>query len=113
MAPPEPISQAEILRQIQAIMKELFELPPERVQPEAKLVDDLELDSLDALDLAVKVEESTGHAFDEAKLRSLRTIQDVIDALSELLASGGAAAAVAAAGTGQASEAASAAAADS
>lgn len=60
------------------MMKELFELDPERVQPGASLVEDLGLDSLDALDLAVKVEEVTGLAIEEAKLRKLRTVQDVI-----------------------------------
>jgi acyl carrier protein len=83
------MSRAEILEKIQVMMKELFELAPERVQPGAKLIDDLELDSLDAIDLAVKVEETTGHAFDEAKLRQLRTIEDVIVALDEILESSG------------------------
>jgi acyl carrier protein len=83
----EALSGAEILLQIQRMMKDLFELEPDRVQPAARLVEDLELDSLDAIDLAVKVEESTGLAFDEKKLRSLRTVEDVIVALQELLAS--------------------------
>jgi acyl carrier protein len=81
MAPSEPPSKTEILREIQVMMKELFELDSERIQPEARLVEDLELDSLDALDLAVKVEETIGLAFDEAKLRQLRTVQDVIVAI--------------------------------
>ena len=67
------------------MMKELFELEADRVQPEARLIEDLELDSLDAIDLAVKVEEATGRAFDEQKIRSLRTIGDVVDALLELI----------------------------
>lgn len=80
------MSKAEILEQIRSIMQELFELAPERVQLPARLVEDLELDSLDALDLAVKVEEITGHALEEAKLRQLRTVEDVIVAVSELVA---------------------------
>ncbi len=75
MAPP---SKPEILQKIQAMMQELFELDAGRVRPEARLVDDLKLDSLDALDLAVKVEEVTGLAFDEAKIRELRTVEDVM-----------------------------------
>jgi len=70
-------------------MKELFELDSERVQPEARLVEDLELDSLDAFDLAVKVEEVTGLAFDETKIRELRTIDDVIVAIEAIVASKG------------------------
>lgn len=87
------MSKAEILEQLRAIMQELFELAPERVQLAARLVEDLELDSLDALDLAVKVEEITGHALEEAKLRQLRTVEDVIGAIFELVAGRPAAAA--------------------
>jgi acyl carrier protein len=85
-------SKAEILREIQLMMKELFELDEKRVQPSARLIDDLELDSLDALDLAVKVEETTGLALDEQKLRDLRTVEDVIIEIEKLVGPGGVAA---------------------
>jgi acyl carrier protein len=82
----EALSGPEILLEIQRMMKDLFEIEPDRVQPSARLSEDLELDSIDAIDLAVKVEEATGLAFDEKKLRSVRTVEDVIVALQELLA---------------------------
>jgi acyl carrier protein len=81
----EPSSKAEILREIQLMMTELFQLDAARIQPTARLIEDLELDSLDAMDLAVKVEETTGLALDESKLRELRTIEDVIGAVEALL----------------------------
>jgi acyl carrier protein len=84
MGPPEALSRDEILREIQHMMRELFELDSDRVQPEARLVEDLELDSLDAFDLAVKVEEITGVAFDENQIRELRTVEDVIVALEAI-----------------------------
>lgn len=84
----EPPSKAEILLKIQEMMKELFDLDAARVHPAARLIEDLELDSLDAIDLAVKVEEVTGHALDEQKIRSLRTIEDVIVALQSLIRDG-------------------------
>ena len=71
------------------MMSEHFNLDPSRVHPEARLVDDLELDSLDALDLTVKVEETTGRALAEKEIRLLRTIDDVIVALQRLLGSDG------------------------
>jgi acyl carrier protein len=78
-------SRADILREIQRMMKELFKFEEARVQPEARLVEDLELDSLDAIDLAVKVEETTGLALDETILVKVRTIQDVIVAIEALM----------------------------
>ena len=81
MGSSEAPSRAEILAEIQRMMNELFELASDRVQPEARLVEDLELDSLDAFDLAIKVEETTGVALEERQLRELRTVEDVIVAL--------------------------------
>jgi acyl carrier protein len=84
MGPPQVPSKAQILQKIQEMMRELFELDADRVQPAARLIEDLELDSLDAFDLAVKVEEITGVAFDEAKIRELVTVADVVDALEAI-----------------------------
>lgn len=81
----ESASKAEILGKIQLMMKELFGLEADRVQPETRLIEDLELDSLDAIDLAVKVEETTGLAFDETQIRQLRTIEDVIVAIEAIV----------------------------
>jgi acyl carrier protein len=78
-------SQEAILREVQLIMKELFEMNESRTVPTARLVEDLDLDSLDALDLAVRVEDLTGHQLDEEKLRSLKTVEHVVVAVDELL----------------------------
>jgi acyl carrier protein len=78
-------SQEAILREVQLIMKELFQMNESRIVPTARLVEDLDLDSLDALDLAVKVEDLTGHELDEQKLRSLKTIEHVVIAVDQLL----------------------------
>ena len=79
------VTSDEVLRTIQEAMKGLFDLDSARVHPAARLVEDLGLDSIDAIDLAAKVEEATGRAFDEACLRSLRTVQDVIAAIQLLV----------------------------
>lgn len=78
-------SQEAILREVQLIMKELFQMDETRVVPAARLAEDLDLDSLDALDLAVKVEDLTGHELDEQKLRSFKTIEHVVVAVDQLL----------------------------
>jgi acyl carrier protein len=85
----DPATKTEILREIQLMFKELFDLDEAKVQPSARLIEDLELDSLDAIDLAVKVEEMTGLAFDEQKIRELRTIEDVLVAIDSLLGTEG------------------------
>ncbi len=79
----EPPSNEQVLHEVQGMMKELFQLDVDRVQPGARLVQDLELDSLDAIDLAVLVEEKTGLKFDEARIRKLKTVADLVASIHE------------------------------
>ena len=85
----ESPSKAEILTALKVMMTDLFELDSDKVQPEARLIEDLELDSLDAIDLAVRLEETTGLVLDEAKLRELRTVEDILAAIALLAKSRG------------------------
>lgn len=72
------MTQAEIFTRVQSLMVELFELQGEDIKLNSKLVDDLDLDSLDAVDMAVKLEEVTGHRVSEEALKSIRTVEDVV-----------------------------------
>jgi acyl carrier protein len=81
---PQSDTRDETLRAVQAVMKELFQLEADRVHAGARLVEDLDLDSIDAIDLVAKMVETTGLVFDDARLRKLRTVKDVIDALEEV-----------------------------
>lgn len=54
------MNDEQILVQIKAILEESFEIGPERVVPEAGLFTDLDLDSIDAVDLAIKLQQMTG-----------------------------------------------------
>ena len=62
-----------------------FELAPERVVPDARLVADLELDSLDLVDLVVRLEQDADLQIDEEELKSIATVQDVVDLLHRKL----------------------------
>jgi acyl carrier protein len=66
-------------------MKTEFHFRDEELRPGTHLIDDLDLDSIDAVDLAVRVEEKTGLSLTEADLKSLRTIQDIVDLIDERL----------------------------
>lgn len=66
-------------------MKELFEVDADRVTPETKLIEDLSLDSIDALDLAAHLEELSPRRIPDEKLKSLRTVSDVVDLVHVLV----------------------------
>lgn len=63
------------------ILVEQFELKREAIHPEATLFDELGLDSLDMVDLAVEMQAQFGftieRSVDEEKLRAIRTVQDL------------------------------------
>lgn len=82
------LSSDEILEILQAAMVELFDLDATRVQPSARLIEDLGLDSVDALDLVAKMEEVTGQELAKVSLRKIRTIQDVVAAIQVVVKGG-------------------------
>ncbi|MSP26856.1 MAG: acyl carrier protein [Myxococcales bacterium] len=67
------------------IMHELFDVEPAKVQLDAKLIDDLGLDSIDALDLVARLEQLTHEHLSEETLRSLRTVDDVLTVIQGML----------------------------
>ncbi len=63
------------------ILSETFDLPPEQIKPEALLVQDLDLDSIDAVDLVVKLQQHTNRKIDPETFKQVRTIDDVVEAI--------------------------------
>jgi acyl carrier protein len=78
-------SRDEILSEMKKTMALLFDLDPAAISLEARLVDDLDLDSIDAIDLAVKIQDLVGVRVDEVALRKLRTVGDVVDLIERML----------------------------
>ncbi len=73
------MTKEEILERVREILSQAFELDPSDVVPTAHLIDDLDLDSIDAIDLAVDLERETGLSLKEDELRAVRVVQDVVD----------------------------------
>jgi acyl carrier protein len=63
----------------------MFELDRTKITLQANLYTDLDIDSIDAVDLAVKFKELTGKRLQPEVFKSVRTVQDVVDALGGLL----------------------------
>lgn len=81
--PPLPtMSRDEILARVSDAMQELFDLEPESIRLQARLFEDLDLDSIDAVDMAVKMQEITGRRVDDKDLRRIRTVADIVDLLA-------------------------------
>ncbi len=85
MAETVMLSRDEIYEKLKGYLEDMFEVPPERVSLEARLFDDLDLDSIDAVDLVVKLQELTGRKFKPEEFKSVRTVGDVLDRVHALL----------------------------
>lgn len=79
------MSQDEVYKRLQEYLEELFEIAPERVTRDARLYEDLDLDSIDAVDLVVKLQELTGRRIAPKEFKSVRTVGDVVDRVHDLL----------------------------
>ena len=80
------MTREQIYNDVRAMMAETFELEPERVTLSARLYEDLDLDSIDAVDLVVKLQELTGRKLKVDEFKSVRTVGDVIDRVHAVLA---------------------------
>ncbi len=80
------MTDEQILEKLKAILAEAFEIDPERVTPEANLFEELGLDSIDAVDLAIKLQEMTGKRIKPEDFKTVRTVGDVIRTVHLLLA---------------------------
>ena len=71
------MTREEIITRVNGLMHEGFELPLETLVPSATLFDDLGLDSLDAVDMLVHLQEKLDVKVDGERLMTVRTLQDV------------------------------------
>jgi acyl carrier protein len=76
------MTREQILAEITRSLVDDFEVDPALVRPEARLREDLDLDSIDAVDLSVKMQELTGRRVEESRLRAIRTVADIVDTIA-------------------------------
>ncbi len=74
----------ELYDQLKNILIDQFELDESSITPDANLYEELELDSIDAVDLLVQLKNITGKKISPDDFKDVRTINDVIDALTDL-----------------------------
>lgn len=80
-----PLTDEEILSRLRTILHDTFEIEPERVTPEAHLFEELDLDSIDAVDLAIQLQRMTGKRIKSEDFKNVRTVSDVVASVHMLL----------------------------
>ena len=79
------MTKEDILQKMRDILSEQFQIDTDIITPEATLKEDLELDSIDAVDLLVKMKEYTQGRIEPESFKKVVTVQDVVDLLYPLI----------------------------
>lgn len=79
------MTKDELFERITTILKDNFEIEPARITPQARLGEDLDIDSIDAVDLVVQLKPLLGGRLQPDAFKAVRTVQDVVDVLHGLL----------------------------
>lgn len=75
----------EILAELTDIFEEMFEIEPESITASANLYEDLDIDSIDAVDLVARLRSITGKKIEAEMFKSVRTVGDVVEAVYRLV----------------------------
>ncbi len=78
-------SREEIFSVLSNLLVDLFEVDPADITLQANLYDDLDVDSIDAVDMVVELRKITGQKIDPDEFKSVRTVADVVDAVAGLV----------------------------
>lgn len=79
------MNKNEIYAWIVDMLHEMFELDKAAITPQSNLYTDLDIDSIDAVDIVVKLNQMTGKRIQPDVFRTVRTVQDVVDVLAALM----------------------------
>ncbi|MGV8996666.1 MAG: acyl carrier protein [Parvibaculaceae bacterium] len=79
------MTREEIDAKLREFLVDLFEVSPSVISESSLLSEDLDLDSIDAVDLILKLQEFTGRKVSSEQFRSVRTVGDVIDQVHALI----------------------------
>jgi acyl carrier protein len=74
-----PMTEQEILAGLGEIIDEVAGVPADQVAPDKTFVDDLDIDSLSMVEIAVAAQDKFGVEIPDDQLKDLKTVQDVID----------------------------------
>lgn len=79
------MNQTELFEQLKTILIDTFEIKANEITLDANLYEDLDIDSIDAVDLIVQLRELTGKKIKPEDFKSVRTVQDILNAVEALL----------------------------
>jgi len=80
------LTDEQVFERLKSILMDAFEIDEDRISLQASLFQDLDLDSIDGVDLAIKLQELTGKRIRPEEFKTVRTVSDVVVAVQRLFA---------------------------
>jgi acyl carrier protein len=79
------MTKNEIFQELRKVLVDSFELEPEQITLEAHLFTDLDLDSIDAVELVIQLQTLTGRRVKAEEFKGIRTVGDVVEIVYHML----------------------------
>ncbi|HIP75833.1 MAG TPA: acyl carrier protein [Psychromonas hadalis] len=79
------LKKEDVFKEVKKALVELFELDEQDIEPSTNLYKDLDLDSLDAVDLVVHLQKLTGKKIKPEEFKQVRTVEDIVVSVEKLL----------------------------
>ncbi|MDZ7918791.1 acyl carrier protein [Rhodoferax sp.] len=79
------MTKQELFERLRTILQDTFDVPSEKIHLEARLYEDLDVDSIDAVDMIVQLRPLLGKRLQPDAFKSVRTLHDVVETVYGLL----------------------------
>ncbi len=79
------MTEADIESAVKRILSGDFEIDESKLVPDVNLFEELDLDSIDAVDLVVRLQQETGKKVNPEDFKKIRTLRDVVPAVNKLV----------------------------
>lgn len=79
------MNKEDLYRRISDILQNTFGIEPDRISMDARLGEDLDIDSIDAVDLIVQLKPLIGGSLQPEAFKTVRTVSDVVEALHGMM----------------------------
>ena len=76
------MTESEIFEELKTIVAENFEIEPEKITMDSNIVTDLDMDSIDAIDMVAELQKKLGCRFSAEDFKAVKTIGDIVRVIS-------------------------------
>ena len=77
------MKQEEIFEILKSALVQLFEIDEAKITPQTRIYEDLQIDSIDAIDLIDHITRTTGHRLMPEDFKNVKTLEDIVNAVAK------------------------------